>query len=569
MTLRDEITVTVSGGSLDSQVGAALEHMIAERFAERLWAREGSLFGGSPERAVVVENRLGWLDGPQWLREHVDELTNFAREIGRSGFTSVVLLGMGGSSLCPEVLSHVFGLPAGLRTFAIVDATDPATILRVEAEIDLAHTLFIVASKSGGTTETRSQAAYFFERLQSLGLAAGPNFIAITDSSSSLERWAEEAGFRRVFLNPGDIGGRYSALFCFGMVPGSLLGLPLGDLARRSALLAGRLAASTPENPGLRLGACIGAAARAGRDKLTFVTGPGTAPIIPWIEQLVAESTGKEGTGIVPIEAEPEGRFEAYGTDRLFCFVDFEGEKPASKLALQVKASGSPHVEVRLSGKADLGALFLLWEFAVSASGFLLGINPFDEPNVQESKDNTNLLLAGYDASGAFSEPPPQTRTDAFDITVAGSPARTAEDLIARFHAALSPGDYLAFLYFADRNAGAEALLSSLRALVRDHRHLATLRGYGPRFLHSIGQLYKGGRPNGHFVLFTADTPRDLPIAGSRHGFAALLRAQALGDFEALAGRGRPVLRVHLKGEAPRALAAFTETWKQAVAAVG
>jgi glucose-6-phosphate isomerase len=559
--------VTTRGGRHDQATAQALARLAKEKFASRLWARDGKLFGGSPERAVVVENRLGWLDSPGWLSDRQGELALFAREIPRERFTHVVLLGMGGSSLCPEVLSMVFGLPPHLRYFAIVDATDPATILRIESEIDLTKTLFIVASKSGGTTETRSQGVYFFERLRQAGVDAGRNFVAITDPGSSLERWAEEARFRRVFLNPGDIGGRYSALSYFGMVPGALLGLPLAEMVNRLQAMAARLHSDDADNPGLCLGALIGAAARAKCDKLTFLTGPLAATVVPWIEQLVAESTGKEGTGIVPIEAEPSGPADAYGDDRVMCTMRIGGEALPAGAEKWLATSQRPRCDIHFPDRADLGALFLLWEFAVSAAGWVLGINPFDEPNVQESKDNTNRLLANYDRDRRFDEPPADAATTQFELSMPGAAGRDAEGLIARLGAGIRPGDFLAFLYFADRTPAAEAALAELRRAARDACGVATLRGFGPRYLHSIGQLYKGGPQRGHYVIFTVDAPHDAPIPGAQHGFAALLRAQALGDFEALAKRGRPVMRVHLKGDPAEAMAAFVHAWKTAAAA--
>ena len=553
----------MSPGPLGSAVDAALVLLSEESFASRLWLTEPELFGTSKKRKEVVAHRLGWIDSPSWLTGRVDELEDFAAEIRSSGFKHAVLLGMGGSSLCPEVLSRVFGLAGELKSFAIVDATDPAAIVRVQSAIDLEHTLFIVASKSGSTIETRSQAEYFFDLLKSEGLEAGRQFVAITDSDSALERWGTQASFRRIFINPSDIGGRYSALSYFGMVAGAVLGIPLKQLAEKTVAQSDGLKCDALDNPALTLGAAIGAAAQEGVDKLTFIASDSLKPVVPWIEQLVAESTGKEGRGVVPIEAESPGRPADYGADRLFCLMRLSDEEVPAAAYKSILSSDRPWVEVIVSDRASLGALFLLWECATSAAGKILDINPYDEPNVKESKDNTARLLEHFTRDGAFVTDPVTVSTTAFDLTtsVAG---QDTDCVLSSFLQGVGDGDYISWLYFGDYTAGVESSLGEMRLHGRAATGAATLRGYGPRYLHSIGQLYKGGAQRGHFMVFMRDIESDRPIPGASFSFGTLLGAQALGDYQALAGRERPVIFVRLKGDPQAALADFAAAWRAA-----
>jgi hypothetical protein len=360
-----------------------------------------------------------------------------------------------------------------------------------------------------------------------------------------------------VFLNPSDIGGRYSALSYFGMVPGALLEIPLTQVCDQTERMAGALRVDSRENAGLSLGALLGTASLAGRDKLTFLADAALTPVVPWIEQLVAESTGKEGKGVVPIDAEPLGTLEQYGDDRVFCrlhLADEQAPGPAAALELVVP---SP---------AHLGALFLLWEVATSVASRALDINPFDEPNVAESKANTNRLLEAFVADGGFEQSKPSAQGSAFAVSAENVTGDDPTSLCSAFVNGFAPGDYLALLYFGDRRDEVEAWLQELRSSARDALRLATIRGYGPRYLHSIGQLYKGGRQNGHFVVFTADATLDRPIPGQRYSFDPLLCAQALGDYEALAKRGRPVMRVHLGADPTAARAEFLRIWEHALA---
>jgi hypothetical protein len=437
--------------------------------------------------------------------------------------------------------------------------------MRLERKLDLTRTLFIVSSKSGSTVETQSQARYFFERLQTVTPHAGRQFIAITDSGSVLEQYARDQEFRRVFLNPEDIGGRYSALSYFGMVPAALLGLPLAELAARAEALAEIARRDHESNPALLAGALLGAGARGGLDKLTFVASPVLAPVVPWIEQLVAESTGKSGLGVVPIEAEPPAELSAYGPDRIFCVLRQSSDTAAfSRLHAALENSDRPRIEIECGDPNDLAALFILWECITAAAGRVLDINPFDEPNVKESKDNTLRLLEGLRTSGRLETPAVQASTARFDLATRSLPGLDVDCLLASLLQGIAEREYLAFLHFGDRTPVAEAALQSMRQAACDATGVATLRGYGPRYLHSIGQLYKGGAPAGHFVLFLSSVARDLSIPGASQTFGQLLRAQALGDYQALAGRARPCLWVGLKDDPDTALQAFAAAFQSA-----
>jgi len=559
------LDLKIAGGSLEAAHQNTLAAMLSGQFPSRLFGRDATLFGGDAKREQIVASRLGWLALPEWLETHAGELRAFAEQVKADGLQHVVLLGMGGSSLCPEVLSLVVDLPSWLKSFHVLDATDPDTIQRIEDAIQLEQTLFIVSSKSGSTTETRSQADYFYGLFAGRVADAGRHFVAITDPGSSLQTWAESARFRHVFLNPEDIGGRYSALSYFGMVPGALLGLPLDSVAANARTAASALARNDIANPGLALGVLMGEGAKSGRDKLTFVTSRRAAPLIPWIEQLIAESTGKEGTGIVPIEGEPVGALSDYGPDRLFVFVTMGDERIDTPLLIGIGNSDVPHAALHVSGPDDLGSFFLLWECAVSAAGHVLGINPFDEPNVQESKDNTKRLLQAYDAQGHFAAEHTLQGAGPVLITAPDASDMQPRDLVVRFLHDVGPGEYLAFLYFGDRVQSAEDWLYDLRRKTRERFKVATLRGFGPRFLHSIGQLYKGGRQNGRFVVITHKPGGDRRIPDAKHTFATLLLAQAIGDYEALARRDRPVLRAHLQADLESAQRAFTNLWKTAL----
>ena len=491
-------------GSLAEPVGRRLSQLTDAGVARRIWARDHTVWKPDP---AEISDRLGWLTVPEQMTECADEVVAFARQVAEDGFRHVVLMGMGGSSLAPEVIHATFGAADGYPTLHVLDTTDPASIISLESSIDLSRSLFLVASKSGGTVETLSHFAYFHARVP-----RGRQFVAITDRGTKLEALARESGFRRAFLNPPDIGGRYSALSYFGLVPAALIGAPVHDLLDRATEMACACASCVPmtENPGLWLGTVIGEAAGAGRDKLTLVLPAAIAAFGSWVEQLIAESTGKEGKGILPVEGEPLGPPGVYGDDRLFVLIgDGRGSEPAVSLAFDEPA--------------QLGAEFFRWEFAAAVAGAVLGINPFDQPNVQEAKDATNrILAAGHVPDPGF------------------------EDLGALL-SQVRPGDYIAITAYVQRNAANDEALRQVRTRLRDRYKVATTVGFGPRFLHSTGQLHKGGPNTGVFIQVVAGDEADLSIPGKAYTFGTLKAAQALGDLESLRAHGRRVARVRLE----------------------
>ncbi len=550
-------------GAADAAYRASLDSLVRENAVGRLFARDAALWKKEPEHQKIILNRLGWLEAPSWLRARIEELAAFAAEVRAEGFTRVLLLGMGGSSLAPEVLAMVMRVSPGAPTLEVLDSTDPAAVHTAETSHRLDRTFFLVSSKSGRTIETLSQYRYFRSRLERSGIQdAGRRFAAITDPGSALDRLAREEHLRRVFLNPVDIGGRYSALSYFGMVPAALLGIHLEGFAERASQAAEVAANPDPaRNDPLRLGAFLGAAAKAGRDKLTLLTSPTLRPLGYWIEQLIAESTGKEGRGIVPVEGEPPGFARYYSEDR--CFV-------AITLA--------PWVEITLEDRTELAGQFYRWEVATAIAGAVLEINPFDEPNVQESKDNTAAILMEVERTGKAPTGEPRSREDGVDVFASeklwsaltsqtpGHPS--LEMLLGRFFALKKPGDYLAILAYLERTAATESAFAQLRREIRDAVRIPVLQGYGPRYLHSIGQLFKGGPGTGMFLEITADSREDLMIPGSPVTFGKLELAQALGDARSLDAREKPTIRLHISGSVAEGLATISHAVERALVAL-
>ncbi len=510
----------VSGlGPIEEAVAERLRTLSAERVVPRIWKKDLTVWKPDPNTPEIA-NRLGWLTVAEELRGHLPELAAFAEEV-RSQFNRVVLCGMGGSSLAPEVCWRTFGRRRGFPSLLVLDTTEPATIQAVGKGAALKRTLFLISSKSGTTVETSSLFNHFWKATRE----TGAQFVAITDPNTPLARLAGERGFRRVFLNPEDIGGRYSALSYFGLVPAALIGADVeGMLASGIEMAAGcRNAAGT--NPGVRLGAALGEAALAGRNKLTLLLSPGVEALGLWVEQLVAESTGKEGKGILPVvEAQPADA-ASHGQDRVFVAVRLARERAGAAmepLLEGLRAAGHPVVELSVPGRAGLGAEFFRWEFATAVACSILGVNAFDQPNVAESKSNTKELLARG---------------------VSRSPAADGAALEA-FFKAVRPGDYLALLAYLPPGEANDARLKSLAAKLQARTRAAATAGYGPRYLHSTGQLHKGGPATGHFVLVAGDAAAPLPIPGEPFDFGTLFLAQAEGDLAALARRGRPAVRV-------------------------
>jgi transaldolase/glucose-6-phosphate isomerase len=542
--------------TLQPAVDARLAQLQKDDAPRRLWAKDSTLWSSDPAKRDEIRDRLGWLSVAEQMLEHVQEFRDLARD-GRT-YSDVVLLGMGGSSLCPDVLRNTFGSTKGHPKLHVLDTTDPATILGVRARIRIQDTLFIVASKSGETTETLSHFAYFWSEINKNGRSsasrrAGRHFAAITDPGTSLEKLAKEHGFRWIFRNPPDIGGRYSALSYFGLVPGSLIGVNVEEMLERAVEMAHSCADSVPadKNPGVWLGAVMGELATRGRNKVTLIASPKVATFGYWVEQLIAESTGKQGKGIVPVEGEPVGKSAVYGDDRVFVYIRMDGD--ASNRAVKaLEKAGLPVITLTLRDKLDLGGEFLRWEIATAIAGAVLRIDAFDQPNVQDSKDNTKKVLASFKSKGKL---PPADSVPASRSKVG------IKDLLER----AKPGAYFAIMAYTTRTPGSEAAIAAIRTSVRDRRQIATTAGYGPRFLHSTGQLHKGGPRIGLFLQIVQDDTKDVPIPGQPYSFSILKQAQSLGDLQSLSSRRLPVLRVTLGRDAAAGWKALAAAVKSAV----
>jgi transaldolase / glucose-6-phosphate isomerase len=545
-------------GKLQAAVTDVLKKLDAEKFPQRLAGRDPSLWKLDPAHQKIIKNALGWLSVSESMLAQAGEIMSFAEAVRKEGYQHAIVLGMGGSSLCPDVCRETFGQRAGYPALEVLDSTVPSAIARLEESLDVAKTIFIVSSKSGGTTETLSFFKYFYERVRKLrGERAGENFVAITDPGTSLETLAREKKFRRVFHGQPDIGGRYSALSNFGMVPAALAGVDVRALLEQAERMrracAGSVAAA--ENPGLSLGAILAAGARAGRDKVTFFVSPGVRGFANWLEQLIAESTGKEGKGILPVAGEKIGPPEVYGADRLFVHIELADEirERFDPKVEALKSAGHPLVQFVLENKLNLGQEFYRWEVATATAGSLLAIDAFDQPNVQESKDNTKRILEQFRSAGKLPEEKPLREAGGVklfgDAALGKNRGQGAAGLggcLNTFFAQARPGDYVALMAYLEPTSVHKALLQAIRMRLRDSLRLATTLGFGPRFLHSTGQLHKGGAANGLFVQITADDAEDLPVPGEPYTFSVLNQAQALGDLEALRGKRRRVIRVHL-----------------------
>ena len=522
-------------------VERALDALDRENIVARIQQHDHRVWKDDP---AEIADRLGWLSLTDTMREQVDGLETFAAEISAAGYRHLVLLGMGGSVLGAEVLRRAFGSAAGFPELLALDSTLPAWVQAVSDTIDPAKTIFLVSSKSGSTLEPNALYAHFRQLVaQARGEAvAGENFVAITDPGTVLEKLAGEQGFRQAFLNPPDVGGRYSVLSCFGLVPAALIGLDLNQLLSRAAVMREQCAATAArDNPGAWLGAVMSSLARQGRDKLTLATSPALAGFGLWVEQLLAESLGKEGSGIVPVAGEPALTPDRYGADRLFVYLRLEKDDNAAPDAWweSVAAAGHPAVRLDLSDRYDLGAEFYRWEFATAVAGSRLGLHPFDQPDVQGAKDMTDRVLEQYQTTGAL---PAGAATNATTGATTGTPLA---DLLRQ----AQPGDYLAIMAYLPDTPEVAAALDSLRCRVAGEYGIATTAGFGPRYLHSTGQLHKGGPNSGLFLQLTADHPKDIPIPGYPFSFGVLADAQAAGDLQALQNLGRRTARVHLGTE--------------------
>ncbi|MGV8075408.1 MAG: transaldolase [Syntrophobacteraceae bacterium] len=519
-------------------------------FVERLWYKDPGIWKNELEAQYNIPNSLGWLDVSEKMQSNVKSLNNFTAELRKFGFRRVIHMGMGGSSLAPLAFQRTFPETGNGLPLTVLDSTDPAAVLEIERETSLMQTFFIEASKSGSTVESRSLGEYFFAKMKQLkGEWAGDNFCVITDPGSILAELSVQRRYRRTFLNFSDIGGRYSALSYFGLLPAALMGIDVSELLARAKFMMSACGPDVPieENPGVVAGSAMGALARRGRDKVTFLMPDSIRALGMWLEQLIAESTGKEGKGILPIAGEPLGPAAAYGEDRFFVYFRLQDEvdETLDRVAEDLKSAGHPLITILMQDRFDIAQEFFRWEIATATAGAILGINPFDQPNVQESKRLTNELLDDMNDMGSISHESPLVVERPLEIYSDERFGRASE-VLASFFAGAPEGAFVSILAYLTENAETEKLLQSIRSNLRNRLHRATTVGYGPRYLHSTGQFHKGGPNTGLFLELTADDGEDAPVPGRSYTFGALRRAQAFGDLEALRQHGRRVLRVHL-----------------------
>ena len=557
---------------LEGDVQATLQDWQANNKMARLWRGDVSLWTGDDENKWV-----GWLAIVDEQLKSIKQLVDAATDAAKTGFTHALLLGMGGSSLCPEVLKMTYGKQPGHPELHVLDSTDPAQIKSIESQVDLPRTLCIVSSKSGSTLEPNIFKQYFFDRMQQVvgKERAGEHFIAITDPGSKMQQVAEHDHFRKIFFGVHSIGGRYSALSNFGMVPAAIMGVDIRKFLNltNEMVQACKPDAPAEQNPGAVLGAILGTLGNRGRNKVTIITSPGIHDLGAWLEQLIAESTGKIGKGLIPVDREALAAPEVYGDDRVFAYLRLTDEPDsAQKQKLDaLRAAGHPVVEIELADKYDLGQEFFRWEIATAVAGSILKINPFNQPDVEASKIVTRQLTEAYEKSGELPEESPileergiklfTDERNAISLNKLAGKDRSLVGFLRAHLNQLGAGDYLALLAYIEMNSPHEEKLQAMRHAVRDNKRVATCLGFGPRFLHSTGQAYKGGPNTGVFLQITCDDANDLPVPGQKYTFGTVKAAQARGDFQVLADRKRRALRVHL----PRNLNAGLETLKQAV----
>jgi glucose-6-phosphate isomerase len=528
-------------GSYAGVIRAWTERAEKQSLIRRIWDKDVSVWTRDPEGQEEAKNRLGWLTSANQMKSAVAELEGFREEIKEAGFKTILLLGMGGSSLAPEVFQKTFGNRPGFPELQVLDSTDPAQIREVEDKIKIDHTLFIVSSKSGGTIELVSLFKYFYQKARATrGEKTGTQFVAITDPGTALEESAKKHGFRKIFLNSPDIGGRFSALSYFGLVPAALIGADIGAVLDSAEKMMIKTSAKEPfaSNAAIALGIGMTVLAEQKRDKLTFVSSKRLEPFGDWAEQLVAESTGKEGLGVIPIVGEELGEPELYGEDRFFVGLLFESERGGEieTRLKELEKRGHPVLLFCLRDAADIGGEFFRWEMATAIGCALLKVNAFDQPDVQSAKDKTKLVLKKLEKGEKLSIPVSETTA------------------LEPFWESAKSRDYVAILAFLPARDDITGILKRLRTQIRNQTRMAVTLGIGPRYLHSTGQLHKGGSDRGLFILITAEQARNLPIPDDSYGFAELETAQAVGDFEALSSKGRRV--VHFRISSPESSAA-------------
>jgi glucose-6-phosphate isomerase len=517
----------------------------------RLWNMDPTLWKQKPEENVELSNRLGWLNLPSLMQNYIKELKDFADEV-KKDFDNIVLLGMGGSSLAPEVFFNTFGKKKGYPALKVLDSTHPLSVRKILDNFDLKKTIFIVSSKSGGTTETMSFFYTFYNALMMLGTNPGNHFIAITDKGSSLEMLALDKKFRKTFITSGEVGGRYSALTYFGLVSAALIGADIGSLLKNAEHMEKNSSKNTDISlsEGFRLGALLGELNLIKKDKITFFVSPSISSFPSWIEQLVAESTGKDGKGIIPVILEPPGDLKVYGKDRVFIYYRLKNDDNVQydSIIEKLKNAGFPVVIIHLDGLYDLGKEIYKWEIATAMAGSVLAINPFDQPNVQLAKTLANESMEEYKRTGILPLEKPAIIYE--NISLFGK--FTSSDIKKAFNEFVSQaieGDYFAIQSFMPYSDDFDKSIDKLKIVLRDKFHLAVTSGYGPRFLHSTGQLHKGDGNKGIFIQFTSDAVNDLEVPGRGYSFGTLITAQAQGDLKALRNNGRKVISIHLPGK--------------------
>ena len=559
----------VSLGPYEATFQKRMGYLQKQGFTSRLWRKDASLWKRDSKEQESIRNSLGWLHVAEKMEENLDAIASFVAEVKAKGFKHVVHIGMGGSSLAALVFQRAFPQARDGLPLTVLDSTDPITILDIEKKVPIGETLFIIASKSGTTAEEIALHEYFYAKVKAIKRErVGENFIAITDPGTLLAKQAQDRNFQRIFLNFRDIGGRYSALSYFGLVPGALMGVDIPELLVRALRMLHASSSCVPvnENPGVLLGTLIGELARHGRDKVTLLLPNSIGSFGMWLEQLLAESTGKEGTGVLPVSGEPPGSPSVYGEDRLFIHIrlkeEIDDELESSVAAL--KRAGHPVVTISMDDRLDLGQEFFRWEIATATAAATLGINAFDQPNVEESKVNTNRLLERVRKGGRLPE---------VSATMSEGPlrfygkekAKSVKEWIHAFFAQARPGDYFSLQAYLPETPAIDQKLQAIRLRLRDAFHLATTLGYGPRFLHSTGQFHKGGPNNGLFLQFTADEIEEVPVPGEPYTFGLFKHAQALGDLKALQRHRRRVIRVHLGVDIIKGLEALSQAVNEAL----
>ena len=557
-------------------VQAELDEWEQTEKIRRLWERDATLWTGSDEA-----NWLGWLDIVDEQAHHLEALQAFSNDVESGGYSDALLLGMGGSSLAPEVLSRTFGQQTLHPRFHVLDSTDPAQVRSFEQRVDLSRTLFIVASKSGTTLEPNALLKFFFDEVQHLlSSEAGARFTAITDPGSRLEKGAADLGFLHVFHGVPDIGGRFSALSHFGLVPAATMGLDVARLLASASAMKDLCRVESPisENPGAVLGAILGVGGVSGRDKVTLLASPGIGDLGAWLEQLIAESTGKQGKALIPVEGEPRIEADQYGSDRIFVYLRLEnGADPLQDAWVSgLEAAGHPVVRISVEDEFGLAGEFFRWEFATAVAGSIMGINPFNQPDVEASKIATRRLTSAFEASGTLPAETPiyveggiklfADRAYASNLVPEEGKDASLEALLGAHLAQITEGDYFALLAYLEMNEAHEEELQAIRELVLEWKGVATCLGFGPRFLHSTGQAYKGGPDTGVFLQITCDDANDVPVPARQYTFGVIKAAQARGDFEVLMERGRRAVRVHL---GPDIVAGLHKLQQIIVSAVG